>query len=164
MPAPLMRRKSECRYLQPSPRKGGGARELPFTCGILKSLAKPLDELINKSLKSNKTMSLRARRSQGGLWGTRAAAQTHPPPTLNHSPPRPCWTQLRSQSAEIDLKNNENLRFVTDERQSRLIPELGTMRWPPWLLKEPWAVQEGSRVRARLWLRRFIVSLLSNKV
>lgn len=41
-------------------------------------------------------------------------------------------------------------------------PELGTIRCPPWLLKDPWAVQDGSRLRARLWFRRFMVSLLSS--
>lgn len=43
------------------------------------------------------------------------------------------------------------------------LPELGTMRCPPWLLKEPCAVHEGSRVRAKLWFRRFMVSLFSSR-
>lgn len=38
-------------------------------------------------------------------------------------------------------------------------PELGTMRCPPRELKEPKAVQDGSRERTRLWVRRPMVSL-----
>lgn len=38
-------------------------------------------------------------------------------------------------------------------------PELGTMRCPPRELKEPKAVQDGSRERTRLWVRLPMVSL-----
>lgn len=46
------------------------------------------------------------------------------------------------------------------------VPELGTMRWPPWELKEPSAVQDGSLVRSRVWVwvrRPMVLSLPSSR-
>lgn len=46
------------------------------------------------------------------------------------------------------------------------VPELGTIRCPPWELKEPKAVQEGSLVRSNVWVcvrRPIVLSLLSRR-
>lgn len=46
------------------------------------------------------------------------------------------------------------------------VPELGTMRWPPWELKEPSAVQDGSLVRSNVWVcvrRPIVLSPLSRR-
>lgn len=73
---------------------------------------------------------------------------------------------------DTKLFDNVNMDRVTDWTSehsflwSGVVPEFGTMRCPPWELKEPRAVQDGSRVRSSVWVwvrRPMVLSLLSSR-
>ena len=68
-----------------------------------------------------------------------------------------------SKKHEYETNDTTRRRFLS---LSGGVPELGTMRCPPWELKEPRALQDGSLVRSSVWVcvrRPIVLSLLSRR-
>lgn len=104
---------------------------------------------------------------------------------MNYDCARTCWSLFHkweliysflTQCSSLNiLKYATTFAWFTDQNTQMCtqvlslsggVPELGTMRCPPWELMEPSAVQDGSRERSNVWVcvrRPIVQSLLSRR-